>query len=98
VKGSWEALKSAPPGERFKRRYFSRRELGRRGPKRVLMIVAGSLLIGVGLFMLVAPGPGILVLVLGAALVAEESLPMARFLDWAEIRIRRAISALRKNV
>ena len=48
--------------------------------------------------MLVAPGPGILVLVLGAAMVAQESLPVARFLDAAEVRIRRAISALRKNV
>jgi len=48
--------------------------------------------------MLVAPGPGILVLIAGGALVAEESLPVARFLDWAEVGIRRAISALRKKV
>jgi hypothetical protein len=48
--------------------------------------------------MLIAPGPGILVLVVGCALVAGESRPMARFLDAAEVRIRRTISALRKNV
>jgi hypothetical protein len=48
--------------------------------------------------MLVAPGPGILVLLVGCALVAEESQLMAGFLDRAEVRIRRAISTLRKNV
>ena len=61
-------------------------------------ILSGAALIAAGLFMLVAPGPGILVLVAGCALVAEESHYMARFLDWAEVRIRRAISTLRKNV
>jgi len=63
-----------------------------------LSIFGGALLIAAGLFMLVAPGPGILVLVIGCALVAGESQPIARFLDAAEVRIRRAISALRKNV
>ena len=98
MKGGWQALKQAPAGERFKRRYFSNRELGRRGVKRALMIIGGAALIAVGLFMLIAPGPGILVLIIGGAMVAEESLPMARFLDAAEVRIRRAISTLRKNV
>jgi hypothetical protein len=55
-------------------------------------------LIAAGLFMLVAPGPGIVVLIVGCALVAEESQYMARFLDCAEVGIRRAISTLRKTV
>jgi hypothetical protein len=95
---NWRDLKAAPPGERFELAYRSNRELGRRGWKRGAAIFGGAVLIAVGLFMLVAPGPGILVLVLGAALVAGESLLMARFLDGAEVRIRRAISTLRKNV
>jgi hypothetical protein len=65
---------------------------------RGLTILGGATLIAAGLVMLVAPGPGILVLVGGCAVVAEESLPMARFLDWAEVRIRRTISTLRKKV
>jgi hypothetical protein len=48
--------------------------------------------------MLVAPGPGIIVLALGGALVAEESRLVARFMDAGELRIRRLISILRKNV
>jgi hypothetical protein len=38
------------------------------------------------------------VLVLGAALLAEESVHVARLLDRLELRIRRLISKLRKNV
>ena len=87
-----------PAGERFQQRYREKRKEGKRGPKRALSIIAGAVLIAAGLFMLVAPGPGILVLVVGCALVAEESNTMARFLDWGEVRIRRAISALRKSV
>ena len=98
MKGAWQALKSAPPGERFQRRYRTNRELGRRGAKRALTILAGTLVLALGLVMLVAPGPGILVVILGGAMVAQESLPMARFLDRTELRIRRAISALRKSV
>jgi hypothetical protein len=65
---------------------------------RMLTIVGGTLLVGVGVVMLVAPGPGILVIGVGGALLAEESLTAARILDWLELRIRRVISALRKNV
>ena len=64
----------------------------------MLIILGGTLLFALGLVMLVAPGPGILVVVVGGALIAEESLLMARALDWSEVKIRRAISALRKNV
>jgi hypothetical protein len=64
----------------------------------MLTILGGTLLFALGLVMLVAPGPGILVVVVGGALIAEESLLMARALDWSEVKIRRAISALRKNV
>jgi hypothetical protein len=64
----------------------------------MLTILGGTALIAVGLVMLVAPGPGILVVAIGGALLAEESLLAARALDWLEVKIRRTISALRKNV
>ena len=95
---NWRELRAAPPGERFELAYSANRKAGKRGWKRGAAILAGAVLVALGLFMLVAPGPGILVLILGAALVAGESLPMARFLDRAELRIRRTISTLRKNV
>lgn len=42
-----------------------------------------------GLFFLVAPGPGLLVVFIGAGLIAQESFFAARALDWTEIRIRK---------
>ena len=95
---NWRELKTAPAGERFQRRYRAKRAAGKRGIKRALTILAGAVLVAAGLFMLVAPGPGIVVLALGAALMAEESRPVARFLDRTELRIRSLISTLRKNV
>lgn len=70
----------------------------KRGLARALAIFGGFAVLAAGLLMLVAPGPGVIVLALGAALVAEESLLMARLLDRAETRIRSLISALRKKV
>jgi len=98
VKERWRALRSAPPGERFQQRFHARRLVRKRGLSRVLAIFGGTAVLVAGAVMLVAPGPGILVLALGAALVAEESLWMARLLDRSELRIRNLISALRKKV
>ena len=33
------------------------------------------------------PGPGLLTFFIGLALIAGELLPVARFLDWAEVRL-----------
>ncbi len=42
-----------------------------------------------GLFLLVAPGPGVLVLIIGAGFIAQQSLFAARVLDWAELQLRK---------
>ena len=47
----------------------------------VLTVAAGLLLIAAGTLLLVLPGPGLLVAAIGAALLAGESLPIARALD-----------------
>lgn len=50
----------------------------------------GTLLAFVGFLLLFAPGPGTLLLLAGAALIAQQSERAARLLDWFEIRVRRA--------
>jgi hypothetical protein len=77
------------PGRRFQERY--RRKRLKKGSvlKRGAIAVCGALLTLVGLFFLVVPGPGIPILVLGLALIAQESASAARFLDRAELRLRR---------
>ena len=45
-----------------------------------------------GLFFLPAPGPGIIIVAIGAGLIAQASLLGARALDWCELRIRALIA------
>ncbi len=52
-----------------------------------LVIALGSLAFGV------LPGPGTLTFFLGLAMIAGEFRPVARFLDWAEVRLRKAARA-----
>ena len=82
-------LRTAEPGKRFQQ-YFSRRhQAGSSNLRRVLTLGLGGLVVAVGLVLMPAPGPGILVVAAGAALMAGESLWMARGLDRAEILARK---------
>ncbi len=70
--------------------------------RKTLISGLGGLIMIAGAAMLVLPGPGLLALVIGAALVAEESLFAARMLDrldrWGTRRYRawRTRTAARK--
>jgi GMP synthase PP-ATPase subunit len=57
----------------------------------VLWIGVGVVIVAVGIVALPAPGPGFLVIALGAALLARESLVVARAADWVELRLREAL-------
>lgn len=81
----WERFAASPRGRRFEVRYRLRRARKHGLLRRVLISGAGVGLILAGLAMLVLPGPGLLALLLGAALVAEESLLIARVLDRLDV-------------
>lgn len=49
-----------------------------------------------GIFFLPAPGPGMLILFIGASLIAQESLLAARTLDWTEFRLRALAARSRR--
>lgn len=53
------------------------------------MLVVAVLSLGIGLFLVVFPGPAIPFLLVAGALLALESRDVARFMDWLEIRGRR---------
>ena len=92
----WHEFKSDPPGSRFTRRY-QRRRRNHRGWLQSALTLAGALLaIVAGLIMLVLPGPGMLALLLGAGLIAEESLFAARGFDRAELSLRRRFATRRQ--
>jgi Putative transmembrane protein (PGPGW) len=83
------------PGRRFQERY--RRKQREKGSawKRCGFVLAGIVLTLVGVFFLAVPGPGIPILAVGLALVAQESVVTARLLDRAELRLRRWWKRLR---
>lgn len=86
---SWQAFRDEAPGQRFARRYARRRDRGVRAPlRRAAQLALGGVLVLVGLFFLVVPGPGLIPLLIGVALIAEESHAASRALDRLELRLR----------
>jgi len=45
-----------------------------------------------GVILCLIPGPGVPLLILGAALLAERSRVMAKALDWLELKLRKVIA------
>jgi len=86
---SWDRFVHTTPGRRFQERY--RRMQHEKGSawKRCAFVLAGIALSVVGLFFMAVPGPGIPILAVGLALIAQESATLARLLDRAEVRLRR---------
>jgi uncharacterized protein (TIGR02611 family) len=91
LKNDWRRLARAPAGTRFRGLHRAHQRRRRRGSSRVWTVTAGLAIMSVGVVALPAPGPGTLVIILGAALVARESATVARVLDWLELRLRRAV-------
>jgi len=85
----------ATPGRRFQERYRRKSQTERGRLARCAAVLAGIGLTIVGLFFLAVPGPGIPILAVGLALIAQESKASARFLDRAEIRLLRWWKRLR---
>ena len=86
----WQEFKDSPPGRRFqcihKRR--AKRHPEGAGWRRWGLLALGIFLLLAGIFFLAVPGPGTLVLAVGLALIAQESLTVARLLDWLEVKLR----------
>lgn len=78
------------PGRRFSALYRLRRQ---RKPRwlRIAGVVGGGMLMLLGVLLVPTPGPGLLALLLGAGLIATESLAFARALDRLELRLRELL-------
>jgi hypothetical protein len=95
----WDDFKSSRPGRRFqdihKRRGQQKREAA--GPRKVGFMAAGVVFSAAGIFFMAVPGPGLVILAIGLVMIARESLTMARFLDWAEVKIRPVYLAIKRR-
>src|ERR687897_2832264 len=88
TKASWQRFKAGKPGHRFQDRYHHRQEAQGHQMKSVLLIFLGAVLAVGSLFLAPLPGPGFATVFLGLAILAGELRPVARFLDWVEVRLR----------
>jgi hypothetical protein len=81
LKENWRELKGGEPGSRFVDHFERRQERSPSAWKRALLLA--------GLFMMIAPGPGILGIFIGGGLIAQESRTAARVMDWLEVQVRK---------
>ncbi len=92
TKQSWHAFKDSEPGRRFQDRYDRRQdaEHGRWTMGAVFNVMLGVAIAVAGLLLVPAPGPGWIITFLGLGLLGSEFAPMARTLDWTEVKLRSA--------
>lgn len=83
---AWHQFRDAPAGERFRREHARARDKG--AVARTGLWLGGLALIAAGVVMLFIPGPGIVAIALGLALVATASRRLATWLDLGECRLR----------
>ncbi len=86
---SWRLFMNTKPGDRFQVRYYRRQQSAPGRLSTIFNIAVGSVLVIFSTFFGWAPGPGLLTFLLGLALIGGEFLPVARFLDWAEVKLRK---------
>ena len=91
LRAAWGRFRDAGPGTRFQQQYKDNQHSRKSRWTRPAWILLGVVVVLTGILALPAPGPGTLVIAGGAALLARESLLVARVLDGFEVRIRRLL-------
>jgi hypothetical protein len=91
LKRSWHGFKAGIPGHRFHQQFLRHQQSGPSAIQKTLFIGGGLLVMAAGLFFLFVPGPGLIIFLLGACLIAQQSLLAARALDSSEMRMRRLL-------
>lgn len=90
----WRELRRGRPGSRFQARYEHARQKEHRSgtAKRIFLFVLALVCLAIGAVLSVIPGPAIPFFIIGGGLLATESKPVARFMDWSEVRIRKLMA------
>jgi hypothetical protein len=95
IQRTWSEVKAGKPGQRFRDHYKRRNHPARHGAlRKTVTIAGGGALIAVGIVGLVLPGPGVLAIALGCALISTESYFAAKAMDVLELGARHAIRSL----
>jgi hypothetical protein len=95
VKHEWHCFRDDEPGHRFQNH---RERMKHRSRKHSVMAVAlGVVLLASGVVLLFIPGPGLLLIVFGLALIASHSTRLSALLDRTEPRLRAAGHAIKQR-
>ena len=93
----WRCFRDDTPGQRFSN-HHRREHRSSSKAARILRVVVGAVLIAGGVVMLFIPGPGLLAILFGVALVAGESNWLASRMDRVEVWARRSWRRLRNRI
>jgi hypothetical protein len=94
IRREWKDLRGDEPGQRF-RHHHQRLHRPQYRKLRMLALFVGPLLAVGGVVMLFVPGPGLLFIVFGLALLGGQSRKLAGWLDRREPPVRRGFSRVR---
>jgi hypothetical protein len=101
IRHSWHLFARRRPGVRFRERYRLHQSRRRRGGRfdfvRLLYIVGGVMLIVLSALFGWLPVLGWGTAFLGLGMIAAEFYPIARLMDWLEVRARRIFKPLGKT-
>jgi hypothetical protein len=89
----WRRFRADSPGERF----CNHHQRAKQAPKakRVVRLLIGIVLVAAGIVLCFIPGPGLLVMVFGFALLSGMLPSVARTLDRVEVWLRRRLGRTR---
>ena len=94
----WHEFTDGKPGRRFQD--AARRNAANRANHglvyRCIRPLVGLLLLLLGVFLCVVPGPGIPFLLLGLSILSGSSKTLSRFLDWSELKLRALLRSLKR--
>lgn len=89
----WQLFREIEPGHRFQTRYINHRQRRERGETsrygKIFNLAGGPALIVAGFAFLPTPGPSYIIIVIGSWMLAGEFLPLARFFDRLDVRLRK---------
>src|SRR5215204_1465245 len=98
IRTGWRIFARGRPGVRFREHYRLRQSRSRRKlhPARLLHLTVGTVLFVLSAFFGWLPVLGWGTAFLGLGMIAGEFYPMARFMDWLEVRVRRLFKPIGK--
>jgi hypothetical protein len=96
VRREWKDLRADRAGQRF-RHHHERLHRPEYQKLRIIALFVGPILAAGGLVMLFIPGPGLLFIVFGLALLGGQSRKLARLLDRGEPPVRRTLRRVRER-